>query len=553
MGLVKRSIQFTRAVKSAGRLRHIVGVLTRHGFGDVVERLGLGSYVPNRVLNWADATSGKQLGERLREAFEELGPTFVKLGQVLSMRPDLVPEAVVEELVKLQDNVHPLSYEVIKLQVETELGRSIADTFAEFSTEPLAAASIGQVHLARLKTGEEVVVKVLRPDIHKVIETDVALLSLVAEMFERYFPELRVLNPRVFVEEFFKTLKHELDFKIEANNIAKISANLSDMEDIVIPKVYAEFSTHKILVLERFHGIRLNDKAAILSSAVDRKKIATIGARGFLFSVLKYGLFHGDLHGGNLFILPGDKLGIIDFGIVGRLSRKSRDQLAVMVWALVQEDYETLCYTYAELGSADTSIDFDSFQREVRNVLSPHLGLNLNDVNTGRVLIEATKIAAKYNIRVPGDWMLVFRAIVTMEGMGRLLDPNFDMIAMGETLVRDIVKIQTSPTRLTEDAYKISKDMLSLLETLPRTMRWALRKLARNDYALEIKSPEMAKLVTQVDRGSRRISRALAGSGLLIAGAIIIQSGKGHQWADFSTLGLALVGLGLFIAIRPGK
>jgi len=553
MGLVKRGIQITRAVKSAGRLRQIVAVLTRHGFGDVIERLGLGSYIPNRILNWLEAGSGKSFGVRLREAFEELGPTFVKLGQVLSMRPDLVPESVVEELTKLQDHVHPLSYDLIRAQVETELGRSIDDAFASFDPEPLASASIGQVHLAKLKTGEEVVVKVLRPDIHRVIETDISLLSFLAEMFEKYFPELRVLNPRVFVEEFFKTLKHELDFKIEANNIAKISANLADFEDIRIPKVYQEFSSHGVLTLERFEGIRLNDKNAILNSNIDRKKLVSVGSRAFLYSVLKYGMFHGDLHGGNLFVLPGDKLGIIDFGIVGRLSRKSRGQLAVMMWALVQEDYETLCYTYAELGSADTSVDFDSFQREVRNVLSPHLGLNINDVNTGVVLIEATKVAAKYNIRIPGDWMLVFRAIFTMEGLGRMLDPNFDMLAEGESLVKDLVRIQLSPDRLKEDAYKISKEMVALLEILPRTLRWALRKLARNDYALELKSPELARLGVHVDRSSRRISRAISGSGLLIAGALVLQSDRGQHWGEYPALSLVLIVLGLFILLRPAR
>jgi len=553
MGLVKRGIQITRAVKSAGRLRQIAAVLTRHGFGDVIERLGLGSYIPNRILNWLEAGSGKSFGVRLREAFEELGPTFVKLGQVLSMRPDLVPESVVEELTKLQDHVHPLSYDLIRTQVETELGRSIDDAFASFDPEPLASASIGQVHLAKLKTGEEVVVKVLRPDIHRVIETDISLLSFLAEMFEKYFPELRVLNPRVFVEEFFKTLKHELDFKIEANNIAKISANLADFEDIRIPKVYQEFSSHGVLTLEKFEGVRLNDKNAILHSNIDRKKLVSVGSRAFLYSVLKYGMFHGDLHGGNLFVLPGDKLGIIDFGIVGRLSRKSRGQLAVMMWALVQEDYETLCYTYAELGSADTSVDFDSFQREVRNVLSPHLGLNINDVNTGVVLIEATKVAAKYNIRIPGDWMLVFRAIFTMEGLGRMLDPNFDMLAEGESLVKDLVRIQLSPDRLKEDAYKISKEMVALLEVLPRTLRWALRKLARNDYALELKSPELARLGVHVDRGSRRVSRAISGSGLLIAGAMVLQSDRGHHWGEYPALSIVLIVLGLFVLFRPAR
>ncbi len=556
MGIVKRGIQFTRAVKSAGRLRQILSVLSRHGFGDVIERMGLGNYLPNRLLKWTEAGSGKNMGVRLREAFEELGPTFVKLGQVLSMRPDLVPEYVVEELTKLQDDVQPVSFEVIRDIVEAELGCKLSDVFMEFKREPLAAASIGQVHYARTKNNEEVVVKVQRPNIQKIIDTDIQLLSFIAELMERYFPELRVLNPKVFVEEFLKSLQFELDYKIEANNSLKIKKNLEFIEEIYIPRVYRELSTHKVLVLEKLDGIKLNDKDAILKSGMDLKKVAEVGARGFLYSVLKFGFFHGDLHGGNLFLLPGNRLGIIDFGIVGKLSDKSRDQLAVMVWALIQEDYETLCYTYADLGSADTSIEFDSFQREVRNVLSPYLGLSLDEVNTGRVLIEATKVAAKYQIRVPGDWMLVFRAIVTMEGMGRLLDPKFDMISLGETLIKDIVSVQTSTQRLTKELFKVSREVFSLLEILPRHLRWGLRKLARNDYAIEIRSPDSAKIARQIDLGSRRLSRAILAMGCLFAGAIIIHSGAGHTFSmpfdmgEASTFGTLFLVLGSYFTIR---
>ncbi|MBS1959175.1 MAG: hypothetical protein JST80_06885 [Bdellovibrionales bacterium] len=550
MGAIKRGIQFTRAVKSVGRLRQIATVLSRHGFGDVIERLGLSTYLPNKLLRWSEVGSGKSFGVRLREAFEELGPTFIKLGQVLSMRPDLVPEHIVDELVKLQDNVTPLPFEIVKARIESELGQPLTTAFREFSPTPLAAASIGVVHEARLHSGDAVVVKVLRPDIRKTIETDVTLLSFLADMFERYFPELRILNPKVFVEEFFKSLQYELDFKIEANNILKIGKNLEEFEDIRVPKVYREFSTHEVLVLEKFEGIKLNDKERIRSSDIDRRKIAELGAKAFLYSVLKYGVFHGDLHGGNLFVLPGDKLGIIDFGIVGRLSQKSRDQLAMMVWALLEEDYETLCYTYADLGTVDTSVDFVAFQREVRNILSPHLGLSIKEVNTGRVLVEATKVAAKYNIRVPGDWMLVFRAIVTMEGLGRLLDPEFDMISVGETLIADVVKIQTSVSRLKSDAFKISKELLSLLDVLPRNIRWALQKFARNDYALELKSPELARLARVTEAGNRRISASIAAGGALIAGAIVIQSDRGHHWGDYPSLGVILIIFGLFFLFK---
>lgn len=556
MGIVKKGIQFTRVVKSVGRLRQIVSVLSRHGFGDVIERLGLGTYLPNRLLKWTEVGSGKNMGVRMRESFEELGPTFVKLGQVLSMRPDLVPESIVEELTKLQDQVPTIEYALIEEIVESELGAKISDLFLEFRKEPLAAASIGQVHYARTKNNEEVVVKVQRPDLIKKIETDVQLLVMIAELMERYFPELRILNPKVFVEEFFKSLQLELDYKIEANNIAKITKNLAFIEDIVIPKVYRELSTHKVLVMEKLNGIKLNDKEAVLNSGLDLKKIAEIGARGFLYSILKFGFFHGDLHGGNLFILPGNKLGIIDFGIVGKLSDKSRDQLAIMVWSLIQEDYETLCYTYAELGSADTSIEFDDFQREVRSVLSPYLGLSLDEVNTGKVLIEATKVAAKYQIRVPGDWMLVFRAILTTEGMGRLLDPKFDMISLGETLIKDIVSVQFSGTRVLKETIKISRELFSLFEVLPRNIRWGLRKLARNDYAIEIKSPDQAKVARQIELGSKRISRSLLAMACLLAGAIIVHSGQGHVFTlpfslgEASTFGSIFLVMGGYFILR---
>ena len=551
MGIVRRGIQISRAVKSAGRLRQIVAVLSKHGFGDVVQRLKLDSYLSGRFGRATGSADTRTIGERLRLAFEELGPTFVKLGQVLSMRPDLVPEAVVEELVKLQDQVSAMPFQTVQEILNRELGYKVQSSFREIRAEPLGAASIGQVHEAVLMTGERVVIKVLRPDIRKTIETDISLLTTLAEMFEKYFPELRVLNPKVFVEEFFKALQYELDFKIEANNIEKIKKNSEKFPDLVFPKVYRELSTHEVLVLERFDGIRLNDKEAVLNAIdVDRGKIASLGAKAFLYSVLKHGLFHGDLHGGNLFILPGNRLGVIDFGIVGRLSQKARDQLVTMVWALTQEDYETLCYTYAELGSADTSIDFDSFQREVRNVLSPYLGLNLNDVNSGRVLIEATKIAAKYNIRVPGDWMLVFRAILTMEGMGRLLDPQFDMIAMGEDLIGDLVKVQLSPSRLRDEGLKISRDVLSLLEVLPRNFRWAIRKFAKNDYAIEFKSPELARVATTLDRGSKRISRSISCLGFLLTGSILFHTDKGPMWDDLPILGLVFLGLGIWTALR---
>ena len=512
--------QLGQAVKNMHRLRQIIAVFAKHGFVDFVDRMDLGKLLPGRLGVYAESQADKTVSERLRLAFEELGPTFVKFGQLLSTRTDLIPEAFIEEFTKLQDNVRPLPFDVVRTVVEQELGKKIEEAYSSFNHEPLAAASIGQVHEAQLLGGESVVVKVQRPEIEKIIDTDISLLAFLAGLLEKYIPETRVVGPRVIVDEFFRTLSFELDFVVEANNIAKISENMKSLPDIVIPKVYKTLSTHKVLTLEKLEGIRVNDFKALDAAGIHRKTVVEIGAKAFFKSVMIDGLFHGDLHGGNLFVLPGDRLGIIDFGIVGRLSQKSRDQLVNMVMALLTEDYENLCYEYAELGSAQTSVDFDAFQREVRNALSPYMGLALADINVGRVLIEATKIAARHSINVPGDWMLVFKAILTIEGMGRTLDPEFDLLSTGQTLVKDLVKDQYSIPRVTKELLWVGKDVLALLKMLPRQFRWMFKKFNSNDFAVEIKSPDFEKIRLQLDTNGRRMSMSILIAGLFVASSL---------------------------------
>jgi len=542
--------QLGQAVKNVQRLRQIIGVFSKYGFVDIVDRMNLGKFLPSRLAAFAEVQAEKSIPERLRLAFEELGPTFVKFGQLLSMRPDLLPDSYIEEFVKLQDSVQLLPFEIVKLTVEIELKKTLEEAYQSFDSTPLAAASIGQVHAAILKSGERVVVKVQRPEIHKVIDTDVSLLAFLAGLLEKYIPESRIIGPKTIVEEFFRTLSYELDFAVEANNIGKMSENMKSIPEVVIPKVYKELSSGKVLTLERIEGIRVNDLKALDQANIDRSLVVDIGARAFFKSIMIDGLFHGDLHGGNLFIMPGNRLGIVDFGIVGRLSQKSRDQLANMMMSLMTEDYENLCYQYAELGSSATSIDFDGFQREVRNTLSPYLGLSLADINIGKILIEATKIAAKYQIKVPGDWMLVFKAIVTIEGMGRTLDPRFDMLAVGQNLIKDLVKDQYSVQRFSKDALWIAKDMGALLQMLPRQLRWMFRKLSSNDFALEIKSPDLENIREQLDQNSRRQSLSILVAGLFIAAAIALQHSSERTVLDYPLFSVLFFTAGCALFLR---
>lgn len=528
MKWLQRGRQLGLAVKNAGRLREILRVFARAGFSDVATRMNLERFLPSKVQTFIEEQSETPSEVRLRKAFEDLGPTFVKLGQLLAARPDLIPQSFVDEFARLQDNVRTLPFELVRETVENELGRPLSEAYREFEEKPLAAASIAQVHAAVLRTGERVVVKVQRPGIERVIDQDIALLEFLANLLEHYVPESRIFAPKVVVDEFFRSLHQELDFAIEANNIAKMTENLKVFPDIKIPFVYKDLSTKRVLTLERLEGVPLKDMDAVRRTGADLKKLNELGARAFFKTVMIDGLFHGDLHGGNLFVLPDGKLGLIDFGMVGRLSAKSRGYFSNMVLALLTDDFETLCYCYAELGSADVSVDFDAFQREVRNTLAPYLGLRAQDVNSGRVLIEATKIAAKYQIRVPGDWMMLFRALFTVEGLGRSLDPDFDMMELGRELVKDLVKNQFSAERFSKDLVWIAKDLMSLLQVAPRHLRWAMRKWGKDGYAFEVRTPEVTELTHQLRRNNRRLSLSVLSAGLFIASAISLHARDAH-------------------------
>lgn len=550
MSVLQAGRQIGQGVRNLHRLRQVVSVFARHGFVDIVDRMSLGRYLPSRLATFAAEQAQMPPAERLKLAFEELGPTFVKFGQLLSTRPDIIPENFVEEFTKLQDNVAPLPGEIIRKVIEAELGRPISEAYLDFSDYPIASASVGQVHAATLHSGEQVVIKVQRPDLEKVIEQDLNLLTFFAGLLEKYIPESRVFSPKTIVNEFFRTLSLELDYAIEANNMIRFSNNMASIPEIVIPRVYKSHCTSKVLTQQRLDGIRVNDLKALDAASIDRKLIVEIGARAFFRSVMIDGLFHGDLHGGNLFILPGNRLGIIDFGIVGRLSEKSRDRLAAMMLAIIAEDYESLCFEYAELGNTANVLDFDGFQREVQNTLSPYLGLTMEEVNVGKVLIEATRIATRYQIQIPGDWMIVFKAMFTVEGMARNLDPQFDMLAMGKTLVGDLAKNQFSSQRIAKEATLVVKDLAALMQVLPRQLRWMLKKFNSNDFAFEIKSPDVQNLTEQLTTNTKTSSLSLLTSAFFISAALSLEGGGSPFMGGYSLLTIILFSFGVIGLMR---
>ena len=352
-------------------------------------------------------------------------------------------------------------------------------------------------------------------------------------MAEKYLPEMRVISPVQIVQEFFALLTYELDYVIEMNTTIRMAENFKDNSRVKIPRVYRSLSTSRILTLEKLNGIRITEVDKLREAGINAAELVDIGARAFFKMVMQDGLFHGDLHGGNLFgmrnpVTGESQIGVIDFGMVGRLSQKARDAFARMVMALVSEDYETLCYEYAELGAIGAGVDFDGFQREVRNSLAPYMGLSLKDINMGLILINSTRVAVKYNIKIPSDWMIVFKAIFTLEGLGRQLNADFDFMAISGELVRDIVKDRYSLPRMGKEFAWLARDLNALLQVMPRQIRWMFRKFNANDFAFELKFKETEVVRRQMERSARGIGLSILCGSFFIAAALSLQMKTDH-------------------------
>lgn len=556
MSLLGAPRQVSRTFKNIGRVKQISSVFAKHGFQELMNNLGFGRFIPEKYKK-SDAENKLTAPERLRMALEELGPTFIKLGQLLSSRSDLLPEPFVKELVRLQDRVSPLPFTVIKNSVERELRAPLGELFSSFTEEPLASASIGQVHEAVLKDGRRVVVKVQRPGIDTLIKTDVSVLTGLAGAIEKYIPETRVLAPQVLVAEFFQAMSLELDFILEANNILKSRENLSEMPDVYVPEVFLQLCTHEVLVVEYLDGMKMDKPAELDARGLDRKSLAETTARAFLKTALEDGFFHGDLHMGNLFALPASaasdgkpRVGMIDFGIMGYLTPRARESLIRIFVALSEQDFETLCLEFAELGASRGQTDFDAFQRNIQASVAPFLGLPLGSLNVGKVLIEATTIAARHQIRIPREWMLIFKAMYTLEGTCRQLDPNFNPMPLLQAHLEPLLKPDYNWNKFSKEMLLGSRDVQYVAQMLPRQLHWFFKRFAANGYALEVKNSGAELDRAQSEKNNRAIVLALHFGFSLAGGLYAIHISLQHENMLLKILGIALLARSAWIAFR---
>lgn len=531
---------FGRRVRNVGRMAQIVNVFARHGFWSVIRRLGADRWLTPEQLRRAEAISTAEdlvddeaadlsggdvaardisLPARLRMALEELGPAFVKLGQVLAVREDLLPQEYLAELRKLHTQVEPLPYPVIRERLEAELGAERLREFAHIDEKPLAAGSIAQVHLARLASGEEVVVKVQRPNIAKQIETDLQLIATLASLVEKYVPELRSVRLPTMAAELSRAMASELDFIREAGSTTKFAANFKAVEYVEIPEVFWAFTTSRVLTMSYLRGTSPWDKQELQRLGLNPVLLVEQGMQMFLKMVFVDGIYHGDLHPGNLLVLPSNRVGVLDFGLVVRISKTTREHLAGLLVALVQEDFERMVQHFVELSDPDPSFDLERFQHDIANAVAPFVGLRLKAIRSGGLLFDLARIAARHGVPMPQELIIFIKTMASFEGIGLHLDPDFEIMAACEKFTARIVKDLYSPANIRDQALVIGRDAAALLRHAPLQLRRLLKASLDGDLRLQVDSESVDALRDSVDRLSARLALAMMSAGLFITGA----------------------------------
>lgn len=551
-----------RRVRHLRRYQEIARVLIKHGFGDLVDRLDLLPYLslPRRLLR-RDPPLHIALSERVRLAMEELGPTFVKLGQILSTRPDMIPPDLINELAKLRDTVAPAPWPQIEKCLEQELGDRVNTLFSRFDPNPIAAASLGQVHAACFPDGTELVVKIQRPDIEENIEIDLEILFDLAQLLQDRTALGEIYDLPLVAEDFGYTLRAELDYRREGRNADRFRRNFAQERYVYIPKVYWSLTTGRVLVMERLSGISIDDVDGLDAAGYDRSEIAQRAANYVVKEVLQDGFFHADPHPGNFLVMPGTILGIMDFGLVGHLDPALRSTLIQLYAAAVQTDVESLVYHLIKMGVADRQLDQTKLRRDLDRLLRHYQGLPLGEIRAGQVLEQVFKIAFTHHLRLPSDLWLLGKTLAMMEGVGLKLDPDFDMFAVSEPIVRRLALERLRPREWAGSLFKTVSHWGELLSSAPFSIEHLLIRAEQGELQLIVKHVGLEKPLVQLDRIASRLSVSILVAALVIGLALFIPELGVFQTGGWklalsilSFAGVGFLGLWLLISIiRSGK
>ncbi len=539
-----RKIHRYSMIKRYGK---IVDALIKYEFGHIVEKLGIGSTRPlrsrlrkqERVLKDTDTGPVKA-----RLMLEDLGPTYIKLGQILSMRQDLIPPEYTKEFSKLQDEVKPFAIDEVQKLIREESGYDIDDIFDYFQDIPIAAASIGQVHRARLKNGDEVVVKVQRPGVRKTIESDLDIMHSIASFAEEHLPEARLYKPVDIIEEFERSVKAELDYTQEGRNAEHFARNFQDHPHIYIPKVYWDYSSTKVLTLEYIDGVKSSSFEKLEMMGVDRKEVATKVLKAFMKQVYEDGFFHADLHPGNVMIMEDRRVALLDFGMAGFLSHDMRNMLIDSLIALTKG--ETLLYIeiLRDFGSIEDDVDINSLKTDIEHLLYKYYGRPLKQLNMAIMIEEMINLLRKYHVRIPGNIAFLGKGSMTAEGFSSLMDPDINLTLIAEPFAKKALKERVKLRNLATTTFRDLNNWSRVLHRAPLKISHILDIAERGYLKLHFDHHGLDKLVAEIDTASNRLSFSLIIAAIIIGSSLIIQTGmEPHIW------GMPLLGvIGFLVA-----
>jgi len=534
-------------VRDLPRLHEIASVMIRYGWGDLVRVLGISGVLERagRVLHWQSTSEISQLEApvRIRRALEELGPTFVKLGQLLATRVDMFPPHWITEFEKLHSQVPAVPYEVLHPSLVEALKGNPNDVFAEFDPVPLAAASIAQVYRATLKDGTPVVVKMRRPGIEGVIRADLRILEHAAKLLESEVADSRRYDPVQIVSQFRRSLKRELDLAKEARNIDQFARDFADDPLVKIPKVYWEFTNDRVNVQEEIVGMAGVSPDRLRASGLDPKLLAARGADTVLRMVLEHGFFHADPHPGNVLFLPDNRIGMIDFGMVGMLTSSRRHQIVDLLHALTLKDEQALLQVLLDW-SGESVIDEDRLAYDVTELLQSYDDLQLKDVKIGALLNDITALMRDNNLLLPADLTLLFKTLITLEGLGQQLDPEFHMIDHLTPFVERIIQQRFTPGALLARGRKTVREALEVVADLPRDLQHLLRDMRRGRVKIDLDLKRLDQFGHQLDSASNRLTMGILTASLVVGSSIIMTVEGGPKLFGLPLFGL----LGFLIA-----
>lgn len=553
-------------VRDLGRLQDIASVLIRWGFGDVVKRMGMAGVLEKagRLLHWQAVEEGRlrmDVPTRLRCTLQDLGPTFVKLGQVLATRVDLLPPAWIDELGKLQNAVPALPWDTVLPQLREDLGAEPEAVFARVEHEPLAAASLAQAHRAWLADGSAVVLKIRRPGIRDTVEADLRLLKHLAMIVEKNLPELRRYHPQRIVQQFSASLRRELDFAAECRNAERIAHNFAGRDDIVIPRVYWQWTCERLNVQECLEGVPGRDLAAVDAMGLDRVQLARTGAGLVLKMVLEDGFFHADPHPGNIFYMPDGAIGVIDFGMVGRVTEQRRFQIVRLLHGLVVHDSAAVAEVLADWTEENNDIDEVRLQESADVFVDQYRGVPLKDLRMGAMLGDVTAMLREHGLSLPADLALMIKAFLTLEGMGRQLDPDFDMASEARPYLERAMLERFAPDVLVRRGRRTLSGLVDLLRDMPRDVHRLLQSARRGKLQMHIEVDTLRAFGEQVDRAANRLTMGIITASLVIGSSIVMNSvggGVSNRWlmalGVLGFVGAALCGVWILFSIwRSGR